>query len=131
MPDSNSRRLGTATLSICCTNSRIIRDQWLAIGQGLLYLLLQDLFNVRVGGCDRLSLLQPRVQVECSLMRLGPCPTCDLPDACILIIRATHGGVKWVRGKRIKALGPGLHIWWPLTTEVEVIVTARQTACHS
>jgi len=45
----------------------------------------------------------------------------------ILIIRATHGGVKWVRGKHVKALGPGLHIWWPLTTEVEVVVTARQT----
>ncbi len=32
-----------------------------------------------------------------------------------------------MRGKHIKALGPGLHVWWPLTTEVEVIVTARQT----
>lgn len=45
----------------------------------------------------------------------------------ILIVRATHGGVKWVRGKHIKPLAPGLHFWWPLTTEVEVIVTARQT----
>ena len=45
----------------------------------------------------------------------------------ILIIRATHGGVSWVRGKHIKLLAPGLHLWWPLTTEVEVIVTARQT----
>ena len=45
----------------------------------------------------------------------------------ILIVRATHGGVKWVRGKKIKPLGPGLHIYWPLTTEVEVMVTARQT----
>jgi regulator of protease activity HflC (stomatin/prohibitin superfamily) len=45
----------------------------------------------------------------------------------ILIVRATHGGVKWVRGKYIKPLDPGLHFWWPLTTEVEVIVTARQT----
>ena len=41
--------------------------------------------------------------------------------------RATHGGVKWVRGKNIKPLSPGLHIYWPLTTEVEVMVTARQT----
>lgn len=32
-----------------------------------------------------------------------------------------------MRGKNIKALGPGLHFWWPITTEVEVIVTARQT----
>ena len=45
----------------------------------------------------------------------------------ILIVRATHGGVKWVRGKNIKPLSPGLHIYWPLTTEVEVMVTARQT----
>ncbi len=45
----------------------------------------------------------------------------------ILIIRATHGGVKWVRGKRIRLLSPGLHFYWPLTTEVEVVVTARQT----
>ncbi len=35
--------------------------------------------------------------------------------------------MKWVRGKHIKALGPGWHLYWPLTTEVEVIVTARQT----
>ena len=33
----------------------------------------------------------------------------------------------WVRGKHIRLLAPGLHFWWPLTTEVEVIVTARQT----
>lgn len=45
----------------------------------------------------------------------------------ILIVRATHGGVKWVRGKKIVPLGPGLHVYWPLTTEVEVLVTARQT----
>jgi regulator of protease activity HflC (stomatin/prohibitin superfamily) len=45
----------------------------------------------------------------------------------ILIVRATHGGVKWVRGRKIKPLNPGLHLYWPLTTEVEVIVTARQT----
>lgn len=35
--------------------------------------------------------------------------------------------MKWVRGKYIKALPPGLHFYWPLTTEVEVLVTARQT----
>ena len=45
----------------------------------------------------------------------------------IVIIRATHAGVKWVRGKHIKALQPGLHFYWPLTTEIEVLVTARQT----
>lgn len=45
----------------------------------------------------------------------------------VLIVRATHGGVAWRRGKRIKALQPGLHIYWPLTTEIEVMATARQT----
>src|SRR4030067_794893 len=45
----------------------------------------------------------------------------------ILIVRATHGGIAWVRGKHVKLLVPGLHIYWPLTTDVEVIVTARQT----
>jgi len=45
----------------------------------------------------------------------------------IKVVRATHGGVKWVRGHKVKAIGPGLHIYWPLTTDMEVIVTARQT----
>jgi regulator of protease activity HflC (stomatin/prohibitin superfamily) len=45
----------------------------------------------------------------------------------VLIIRATHGGVKWVRGNKIKLLPPGWHLYWPLTTEVELVVTARQT----
>jgi len=45
----------------------------------------------------------------------------------ILIVRATHGGVKWVRGKHVKLLAPGLHVYWPLVTDVEVVVTARQT----
>jgi regulator of protease activity HflC (stomatin/prohibitin superfamily) len=45
----------------------------------------------------------------------------------IVIIRATHAGVKWVRGHKIKALDPGLHFYWPLTTEVEIQVAARQT----
>ena len=45
----------------------------------------------------------------------------------LLIVRATHGGVKWVGGSKVVALEPGLHVYWPLTTDVEVIVTARQT----
>ena len=45
----------------------------------------------------------------------------------IVIVRATHGGCKWVRGRDVRLLKPGLHIYWPLTTDVEVIVTARQT----
>jgi hypothetical protein len=53
--------------------------------------------------------------------RLGPA------RFSILVIWATHGGVKWGREKHIKAVGPGWHLDWPLTTEVEVVVTARQT----
>ena len=45
----------------------------------------------------------------------------------IVIVRATHAGVKWVHGWKVKAMPPGLHWYWPLTTEVEVLVTARQT----
>lgn len=45
----------------------------------------------------------------------------------VLIVRATHGGVKWVRGKIVKELKPGWHLYWPITTDYEIIVTARQT----
>lgn len=43
------------------------------------------------------------------------------------ICRATHGGVKFVRGKHVKRIRPGLYWWWPITTEVETTPTARQT----
>lgn len=45
----------------------------------------------------------------------------------LLTVRATHGGVKWVRGHKVRPLKPGLHVYWPITTDTEVIVTARQT----
>jgi len=45
----------------------------------------------------------------------------------VLIIRATHAGVKWQHGREVRPLMPGLHVYWPLVTEIEVIVTARQT----
>jgi len=44
-----------------------------------------------------------------------------------IIVRATHGGVKWIFGKWVKKLDPGWHWIWPLTTDWEIIVTARQT----
>ena len=43
------------------------------------------------------------------------------------ICRATHGGVKFVRGKNVREIKPGLYVWWPITTEIETIPTARQT----
>jgi regulator of protease activity HflC (stomatin/prohibitin superfamily) len=42
------------------------------------------------------------------------------------IILTTHGGVKFIRGSRTVPLGPGWHIYWPLTTELQVHPTARQ-----
>jgi regulator of protease activity HflC (stomatin/prohibitin superfamily) len=44
-----------------------------------------------------------------------------------VIVRATHGGVKWRFGKWVKEMKPGWHWVWPLTTDHEIIVTARQT----
>jgi regulator of protease activity HflC (stomatin/prohibitin superfamily) len=45
-----------------------------------------------------------------------------------VIIRATHGGVKFVRGSKIVPLAPGWHLYWPLTTELLTYPTARQAA---
>jgi regulator of protease activity HflC (stomatin/prohibitin superfamily) len=43
-----------------------------------------------------------------------------------VIIRTTHGGVKFVRGHKTIPLGPGWHAFWPLTTEIIIYPTARQ-----
>jgi regulator of protease activity HflC (stomatin/prohibitin superfamily) len=43
------------------------------------------------------------------------------------ICRATHRGVKFVRGKRVKEVRPGLFMYWPAITEVEVIPVVRQS----
>lgn len=43
------------------------------------------------------------------------------------ICRKTHGGVKFVRGRHVKEIHPGLYLWWPITTEVELTETAQQT----
>ena len=45
-------------------------------------------------------------------------------------VRATHRGVKFVRG-RTREIGPGLHWWWPVTTEIEVLPVVRQYAALS
>lgn len=45
----------------------------------------------------------------------------------LLIIRRTHAGVKFACGNLVKPMRPGLHVYWPLVTEVEVIPVARQT----
>ena len=43
------------------------------------------------------------------------------------IIPATHGGVKFIRGHKVIALGPGWHMYWPLTTELLMYPVVRQT----
>lgn len=44
-----------------------------------------------------------------------------------VIVRATHGGVKWRwRGEPLE-LRPGVRWYWPLLSEVEMHVVARQT----
>lgn len=45
----------------------------------------------------------------------------------LVIVKATHEGVKFVRGKRVVRIGPGLHWYWPLVTEVIVVAIKRQT----
>ncbi len=42
------------------------------------------------------------------------------------IIRTTHQGIKWVKGKHPKVLHPGLAVYWPLVTEFLEYPTARQ-----
>jgi regulator of protease activity HflC (stomatin/prohibitin superfamily) len=42
------------------------------------------------------------------------------------IVNTTQGAVKFVRGAKVVALAPGLHWYWPATTEFTVFPTARQ-----
>lgn len=45
----------------------------------------------------------------------------------LVIIRATHMGIKWRWGKKVIQLSPGVHIYWPIVSEVMLYVVARQT----
>jgi regulator of protease activity HflC (stomatin/prohibitin superfamily) len=44
-----------------------------------------------------------------------------------VIVETTHGAVKWVKGSRVVALGPGVHWFWPITTEFLSYPIVRQT----
>lgn len=44
-----------------------------------------------------------------------------------IIIRATEGGVKWSLWREPREMKPGVRIYWPLITDMEVIIVARQT----
>jgi regulator of protease activity HflC (stomatin/prohibitin superfamily) len=43
-----------------------------------------------------------------------------------VIITTTHGAVKWVRGHKVKSLGPGIHWYWPATTQLNQFPIVRQ-----
>lgn len=45
----------------------------------------------------------------------------------LVIVPATHCGVAFVRGHRIKEWAPGLHWYWPLVTTYQLMTTVRQT----
>lgn len=45
----------------------------------------------------------------------------------LVIIRATHNAVKWKRGKNPCPVSAGLTVYWPLITDMDQIVVARQT----
>ena len=45
----------------------------------------------------------------------------------LVIVPATHGGVAFVRGYRVKEWKPGLHWYWPLVTSYKLMATVRQT----
>ena len=42
------------------------------------------------------------------------------------LVRATEGAVKFLPGGETKVLGPGIHWYWPVTTEVETAPVVRQ-----
>jgi len=44
-----------------------------------------------------------------------------------VIVRATHRGIKWKRGRQVLELAPGVHWYWPFLSEVENHPVARQT----
>jgi regulator of protease activity HflC (stomatin/prohibitin superfamily) len=45
----------------------------------------------------------------------------------LVIVPATHAGVAFVRGHRVKEWQPGLHWYWPLVTTHKTMATVRQT----
>jgi regulator of protease activity HflC (stomatin/prohibitin superfamily) len=45
----------------------------------------------------------------------------------LVIVPATHGGVAFVHGSRVKEWKPGLHWYWPVVTTYKLMATVRQT----
>lgn len=45
----------------------------------------------------------------------------------LVIVPATHEGVAFVHGRRVKRWTPGLHWYWPVATTYRMMMTVRQT----
>lgn len=45
----------------------------------------------------------------------------------LVIVPATHAGVAFVRGHRVKEWPPGLHWYWPVVTTYTLMMMVRQT----
>ncbi len=45
----------------------------------------------------------------------------------LLIVQATQLGVLFIRGKKVKPVGPGLWVYWPFWTVADVRAAVRQT----
>jgi regulator of protease activity HflC (stomatin/prohibitin superfamily) len=45
----------------------------------------------------------------------------------LVIVPATHAGVAFVHGHRVKKWEPGLHWYWPVVTSYKLTMTVRQT----
>jgi regulator of protease activity HflC (stomatin/prohibitin superfamily) len=45
----------------------------------------------------------------------------------IKIVRSTHAGVRFRHGKTPREIKPGIIVYWPIVTEVDIIPVARQT----
>lgn len=44
----------------------------------------------------------------------------------LLIVKSSHAAVKYVHGSNAVLLEPGLHIYWPFVTEIEMCAVVRQ-----
>lgn len=45
----------------------------------------------------------------------------------LVLIKATHEGVKFSRGGAVTTMKPGLYIYWPITSEVTLVSTRVRT----
>ena len=43
----------------------------------------------------------------------------------LTVIRATHAGVRFVRGWKVVVMEPGLHVYWPIVTEIDIWPTVE------